>query len=305
MPPPLLRSGDRVRIVSPSSQPSRDGVARGVAMLESWGLVVEIGAHAFDREGHYLAGRDADRLADLNDALRDPGVRTIFAARGGKGAYRIAGDLDFAAAARDPKPIVGFSETTILHLALWRNARVGGFHGPHIEWQDVSAGLAGERLRQALFAPDTITIHRDFSEITAGVTSPGVATGTLMGGNLDMIATAVGWTCPPFDGCILLVEDIDKPIGRLDRALTQLIRSGLLAGVRGVAVGQFIRCADPKPGKWSVVDVLRDRLLPLGVPVLGGLPIGHGPDPWTIPLGTSATLDADAGTLTIAPHAAR
>ena len=109
-------------------------------MLGSWGLVVEIARHAFDAHGHYLAGRDEDRLADLNDALRDPGVRAIVATCGGKGAYRIADGLDFAAARADPKPLVGFSETTILHLALWQRCRVGGLHGPHAAWVDAFNG---------------------------------------------------------------------------------------------------------------------------------------------------------------------
>ena len=87
---PRLRSGDRVRLVSPASPPERHQVAYGARLLESWGLRVEIGAHAFDTHGHFLAGRDEDRLADFNDALRDPGVRAIFSTRGGKGAYRIA-----------------------------------------------------------------------------------------------------------------------------------------------------------------------------------------------------------------------
>ena len=115
---PRLRAGDRVRLVSPASTPEREQVARSAEPLTTWGLTVEIGRHVFDRFGHYLAGRNEDRLADLNDALRDPGVRAILATRGGKGAYRIASGLDFAAARRDPKPLVGFSDVTILHLVL-------------------------------------------------------------------------------------------------------------------------------------------------------------------------------------------
>ena len=124
--PPRLRTGDRVRLVSPASPPEREHLARGAGILSGWGLNVEVGRHAFDSFGHYLAGRDEDRLADLNDALRDPGVRAILSTRGGKGAYRIASGLDFAAARRDPKPLVGFSEVTYLHLALWRRCRLVG-----------------------------------------------------------------------------------------------------------------------------------------------------------------------------------
>jgi len=266
------------------------------------GLSVEIGEHAFDSFGHYLAGRDDDRLSDMNDALRDPGVRAIFATVGGKGAYRIAHGLDFAAARRDPKPVVGFSEITILHMAMWQNCRLLGLHGPHVAWSDDWCGPeAADSLRRALMDPEPVTIRQDARVLTAKVLVEGVATGVLMGGNLDMIATSVGWACPSFDGAILLIEDVDKQIGRLDRALTQLLRSGLLDGVKGVAVGQFIRCAEEKPDKWSIVDVLYDRLSLLGVPVLGGLPIGHGSQPPTVALGARATLDTGRLTLTVEP----
>jgi muramoyltetrapeptide carboxypeptidase len=270
--------------------------------MEGWGLKVEIGAHVFDRNGHFLAGRDEDRLADFNDALRDPGVRAIFTTRGGKGAYRIAHALDFAAALRDPKPLIGYSDITILHLALWRQCRLAGFHGPHAGWDRACYGDdAADRLRRALMEPEPITIRQDPRELTAKVVVEGAATGILMGGNLNMLGRSVGWACPSFAGAILLIEAVDTFIGQIDGTLTQLRRSGCLDGLRGVAVGQFIRSAEPESGKWSVIDVLYDQLTELGVPILGGLPIGHGPHPPTVPLGTMATLDTMAGTLTIEP----
>ena len=101
-----------MRLLSPASPPDPEKVAAGIRLLESWGLKVEVGAHAFDRNGHFLAGKDEDRLSDWNEALRDRGVRAIFTTRGGKGAYRIAHALDFAAARSDPKPCIGFSDAT-------------------------------------------------------------------------------------------------------------------------------------------------------------------------------------------------
>ena len=151
---------------------------------------------------------------------------------------------------------------------------------------------------------EPVTIRQDPHEITAQVMIEGAATGVLMGGNLGMIGRAVGWVCPSFEGAILLIEAIDTFIGGIDGTLTQLRRAGCLEGVKGVAVGQFIRSAEPSPGKWSVIDVLYDHLGDLGVPVLGGLPVGHGADPLTVPLGTMATLDVRARTLTVAPAVA-
>lgn len=151
--PPRVRAGDRVRLVSPVSFPSEEVLAESVRALESWGLVVDVGKHAMDRHG-YLAGRDEDRLADLDDAYRDPGVRAVVATTGGGGAYRIADDLDFAAVRADPEPLVGFSDITNLHLALWRHCRVAGIHGFLAGAIGVPGGSAGSRARARRPAAD-------------------------------------------------------------------------------------------------------------------------------------------------------
>lgn len=299
---PRLNQGDRVIVVSPSSPPDPKNVEYGVKLLESWGLKVELGAHVFDCYGHYLAGQDRDRLADLNRALRDPDVRAVFTTRGGKGAYRIAHALDFAICRQDPKPLIGYSDITFLHLALWNACRLVGFHGPHVGWDRHYYGReAANLLRRALMEPEPIVIHQDPRELTSQVVIEGSARGILVGGNLSCIGKAVGWACPSFAGAILFIEAIDTYIGEIDATLTQLQRSGCLDGVKGVVVGQFIRSAEPRRGKWSVVDVLYDRLSELRVPVLGGLPVGHGPNPISFPLGTMATLETGTRMLTIEP----
>lgn len=178
---PRLRQGDRVRIVAPASPPTRDGVARGVKLLTSWGLQVEIGPHVFDRWG-YMAGRDEDRAADLNSAFRDPGVRAIFTARGGKGAYRIVDDLDLVAARRDPKPLVGFSDISHVHLALWARAGLASLHGPFANWSDEWTGPASaEALRSALMTTESVVLQQQRGEVTTPVTVDGTATGVLVG----------------------------------------------------------------------------------------------------------------------------
>lgn len=298
--PPRLKPGDGVRLVSPASPPTRHGVERAVQLFTSWGLEVEVADHVFDELGHYLAGTDEDRLADLNDALGDPGVRAVFATRGGKGAYRIVEGVDFEAARRDPKPLVGFSDITILHLGIWKRSRVAGLHGPLANWDDAYCGPeSAEALRRALMTTEPIVLTRNPEALTAAVRVEGKATGFLMGGNLDMVAMAVGAGLPDLAGAILLIESTDLGLGRADRALTQLMNAGCLAGIAGVAVGQFLGYREAEPGRWTIVDVLVDRLTSLGVPVLGGLPIGHGWHPPTVPLGTRATIDTDAGTLSV------
>lgn len=295
-----------MRIVAPACPPSREEVARGVDLLTSWGLQAELGEHVFDQWG-YMAGRDEDRVADLNAAFRDPGVRAVIAALGGKGTYRIVDDLDTDALERDPKPVVGFSDITHLHLALWSRCRLAALHGPFAKRDDTYTGPASaEALRRALMTTDPVTLHRNPSEATADVTVEGTATGFLMGGNLDAIRTETGAGLPSLRGAILFLEhQRGTGLGEVDRALTQLTRSRALDGLRGVALGQFIGFerddGDPTLGGWGIRDILHDRLAGLGVPVLGGLPAGHGSNPPTIPLGTQATIDTATGTLTVLP----
>lgn len=292
-----LTAGDIVRLVSPASTPSEADLESCIGFLEGLGLRPQLGVHALDRLG-YLAGRDEDRLADLNDAIRDPSVRAIIATRGGKGAYRIADGVDFAAMRANPKVLIGFSEITILHLSIWQQCAVPGIHGA--AWNPIQSGATSSKSFERAISTmvDTI-VHSDEAEPTAGLTTSGKVQGTLLGGNLDMIATAAGWALPSLDGAILLIEDVEKGLGHIDRILTRLIKSGYLASIAGVAVGQFANFA-PSKGL-TVVDVLRDRLGVLGVPVLGGLPLGHGDNALAIPIGTESTLDADNKTLTVSP----
>jgi muramoyltetrapeptide carboxypeptidase len=187
-------------------------------------------------------------------------------------AYRIAERVDFNALRRDLKPLVGFSDITNLHLAIYKHTGVLGVHGA-IFGPD---GSANERaLRDALMRQDDIVVVARAEEITAAVTQPGVTHGRLLGGNLNAIATAAGWALPSLRGAILLLEAVNMGIGQVDRQLTMLTKAGHLS------------------------DVLKGHLHALDVPVLGGLPLGHGDDPQSVLVGALATLEAETGRLVI------
>lgn len=298
--PAALRPGDTVMLVSPSGPTRPERVARGIELLTSWGLRPVPAPNAYARRG-YLAGDDALRAADLNAAFADPAVRGVICTRGGYGAQRMVDMIDMSAVRRDPKVVAGFSDITALQLALWRGARLASVHGPGAAWLDERTPAASaESLRTALMSPEPVVIPRVPTEETASVVVPGTATGPLLGGNLCLLVSSVGTPdMPDLTGAILLIEDVAEPPYKVDRMLTHLRRTGLLNGLAGVAVGQFTDCADD----WavSVAEVLADRLGDLGVPVLGGLPIGHGAGQLTVPVGVPATLDTAAGTLTVSP----
>lgn len=305
---PRLRPGDRVAVVSPASTPDRAAVECGVTVLESWGLVPEVGAHAFDRHA-FRAGTDADRHADLATALADPGVRAVFATRGGKGSYRIADRFTGSTSAQPPL-LVGFSDVTVLQLRLLLDGVARPVHAPMVAGLADLGPDAAEQLHRVLTTAEPVRVASAPAEPTAvltiaGGSGSGAVSGALLGGNLDSLATAAGWALPPLRGAILLLEAVNQRLGHIDRQLTMLRNAGHLDGIVGVAVGRFTDCGPgvDEPADWSLLDLLAEHLGRWGVPVLGGLPLGHGPDPASVPIGTAATLDVSAGLLTVAAAA--
>ena len=212
-------------------------------------------------------------VEDLNSALRDPAVRAIAVT----GSHRMLDDLDLAAVRADPKPIIGTGGTTFVHLELWRTCGLAGWHGDTADLSDTGP----------------VVVRGD------DVMVPGTAAGTLLGGSLGALRAMVGVGLPDLDGAILLLTgERTQGLGQVDRQLTHLLRAGVLAGVRGVAVGRFAGFDGYADRGWTLRDVLFDRLGGLGVPVLGGLPVGPGER--AVPIGARANLDADAGVLTVA-----
>lgn len=300
--PRRLVPGDTVAVVATSGPLVPERLARGVRLLESWGLRVRVGPHALDRDPRnaHLAGTDADRAADLQAAWCDPEVSAVLVGRGGSGVTRLLDLLDWAAmAAAGPRVLVGFSDVTALHEAVATHLGLASLWGP------MPAGLAlgddppdaptAEHLRRTLFEPDTVRTIA--AESTTPVVS-GRATGVLVGGTLTLLASTVGAPeSRPAAGGIAFLEDVGEPAFRLDNRLTQLLRTGWFDAVQGVVLGTWTDCGP------DAQDVLLDRLGRLGVPVLAGLPFGHGRPALTIPMGVEAELDADRGTLTLAEPA--
>ncbi|TDD10875.1 LD-carboxypeptidase [Nonomuraea deserti] len=291
-----MQPGDTVAIVSPSGPPNAVMLRRGVERLEALGLKVVVGAHALDRqELDYLAGSDAARAADLQAAWCDPAVSAVFCCRGGYGAARLLDRLDWnAMRAAGRKVLVGSSDITALHNAFAVELGVPTLHGPMPASQIMAdekrpEPQSWESLRAALFGAGgpahDYRVHGD------RVLVPGRAEGVLSGGNLSLLASMCGtrWQ-PSFQGRIAFLEDVTEEPYRIDRMLTQLSQAGVFEGVRGIALGSWVDCGDPYP-------VLRERLAPLGVPVVAGLPVGHGSPQMSVWLGALGVIDTESCSL--------
>jgi muramoyltetrapeptide carboxypeptidase len=296
-----LRPGSKVAVVAPAGPVDEKLLRRGIAVLESWGLRVEVGAHVLDRHPTlpYLAGLDVHRAADLQKAWCDPSVDAVMCARGGYGAMRMLDLLDWSAMAEaGPKLFTGSSDITALHEAIGSRLDVVTLFSPFVA-SAVSLDAGGQKhLRQTLFEPESVLTLTGAAATSLG---DGMATGMIVGGNLSLLAAGVGAPggfVPP-DESIVLLEDVHEDLYRIDRMLTQLLRAGWFTGATGVALGSWTGCATLD----GVRDVVEDLLVGLGIPVVWELGFGHCADQLTIPLGAEATLDADQCTLTLAEPA--
>ncbi|WP_199520347.1 LD-carboxypeptidase [Kitasatospora sp. MBT63] len=298
--PPHLLPGDRVAVAAPAGPVDPALLARGTALLTSWGLEVTVLPHVHDRHLGHLAGRDHDRAADLTEALADPAVRAVFCARGGYGTQRTVDLVDWARLADAPPTVLaGSSDVTALHEACAVRLGTTTLHSP----MPATAALTDHpanaaHLHEVLFQPEKVT------ELPLGAAplSGGTAEGRLAGGNASLLAASIGTpTALPPDGCLLLLEETGEEPYRLDRILTQLLRAGVLDRAAGIVLGDFTDCGDPD----EVRALLADRLGRLGVPVAAGLPAGHGELQLTVPLGTRARLTPAALRLLEPPLAAR
>jgi len=288
-PPPALQPHDRVAVIAPASGFDRASFEAGLALIAArYRTTHEPGL--FERH-RYLAGDDARRLAELTGALADPQVRGVFCARGGYGATRLLRELAAGAPPGEPKPLVGFSDITALHLWLQSHGRIS-IHGPVL----TQLGRLPEATRRRLF--ELLESRTPAPPLTGtGTYVGGSAEGPLLGGNLSVFSRIMGTSCmPPLEGAVLLLEDQGERPYRLDRMWTHLELAGVFRRVRGVVLGSFTACEEPG-APYTSAEVLRELARATGLPCAAGFPIGHGEVNEPVPLGVRVHLDADAARL--------
>lgn len=298
--PRALAPGDLVAVVAPGSRPDPADLEIGVEHLRARGLRVRVGRHVMDRYGH-MAGADRDRAADLMEAFLDDEVRGIVCARGGSGSSRIVPHLDFVAIASRPKVFVGYSDVTVLHLALARHAGWPTFYGP-MAATELGSSCSGDAC--GLWAltgsrePVGVLGSARSAEVRAVV--GGAVEGILAGGTLCVIESAIG---TPYSldarGRILALEDADEPAWRVDRMLTHLGHAGILDAAAGFVLGSLAHPALSDPDDLPESQSVSDHVASLRKPTLAGYPFGHIPQPVALPLSCRVRLDADARTLTL------
>lgn len=304
--PKRLAEGDTVGLVLPASAAfERDDVMIAKEQLEVLGFKVVIGDHAFDRHG-YFAGKDRDRADDVNRMFADDRIAGVVCYTGGWGAPRILPYLDYDLIARKPKVLIGYSDITALLNAIHQRTGLVTFHGP--VGGSTFDPYTIENVRRVVMTAEPAGVlapppkkPNDLIDRTNRVLriSPGKATGRLAGGNLTLLAALMG---TPYEvdtrDAIVFLEDIREELYRVDRMLTQLALGGKFTDAAGTVFGRCTECSYRGPS-FSLEDILRDRFGGAGRPMISGLSFGHIEPKLTLPVGVMATLDGDAGTLSL------
>ena len=303
--PARLEPGDTVALVSPGHAVfERQPFTVARESLEALGLQVRESPNLRARRGQY-AGTAQQRADDLNAMFADDSVHGILAMNGGSGANHVLPLLDYAAIARKPKFFGGYSDMTSLINAVNRHTGLVTFHSPMgvSSWNRFNA----EHWRRLVMDGEALTLANptDTGELLAprqhriSTLRGGRARGRIVGGNLAVLVSLAGspyW--PDFDGAVLVLEDINELIYRVDRMFTTLELSGALGRVAAVVLGGFTNCTPGEGyGSLTLDEVFDDWLLPLGVPVFAGASFGHIGQQLTLPLGLPVEVDADAGTI--------
>jgi len=306
--PPRLRRGDVIGLVAPSGHTDAAAIDKAVRNIGILGCRVKQGANLRAMFGNY-GGTARQRLDDLHTMFADPEVTAIWPIRGGSGCISLLAGLDYALIRAHPKILLGYSDITALHLAIYRHAGLVTFHGPVAS--STLSDYAMEQLQAVLMDPQPQTVipmssanaYRGLSEPQYAVhtTHPGMATGCLMGGNLSMVSALAGTPyAADIAGTLLFLEDVNEAPYRIDRWMTQLDLAGGLHNAAAVMIGICEHCEaqDAEPSL-TLDQTLALHLDPLIIPAVTGYSFGHIRNQCTLPLGVPATLDTRRQTITL------
>jgi len=290
--PPYLKKGDTIGLVCPSGTLPVKKAATCISTLEAWGYKVKIGK-TLGTQHHYFSATDEARAADLQEMLDDKNVQAVLCGRGGYGMSRIIDLLDFKTFKKHPKWVIGFSDITLLHNHCTQALKIASLHAPmagafnngqsNNEWVlSLKHALAGKKA--------------NYKAATHALNKLGTASGKLVGGNLTLVAHAVGSVSGlQTKNVILFLEDIGEYKYNIDRMMIQLKRAGMLTNLAGLIVGGFTQTKDSDPAFGaSVYEIIQFAVAEYGYPVCYDFPVSHDKENYALKHGMEYALEVTA-----------
>jgi muramoyltetrapeptide carboxypeptidase len=292
--PRALQPGDRIAVVSPASPFAREEFDRGIEELRRLGFEPVYDESVFARRG-FVSGDPSLRAAAIHAAWSDPSIAGLIGVRGGYGSVQLLPLLDRELARRARKPFIGYSDLTSILTFLTTGCGLVAFHGPMLAGR-LGAGeprYDRDSFRRALCAREPMG---ELAPTGLETIRRGDASGVLLGGTLSPIlgSLATPFAFAPPDGYVLFLDEVAERPYRLDRMVTQLRQTGLLAKASAVVVGELPKCDEPA-GDVSGRATIADALSSFSGPIVAGFPSGHTTGPaMTLPFGVRCRVVADA-----------
>lgn len=289
--PDSLRPGDTLGIVAPGGAVDLSVIREGEKIIRRMGFTVMVPDDLLDPQA-YLAAPDRKRAEVFNRMFDDSSIQGIVCARGGFGAMRMLSHVDFDLIRRHPKIVVGFSDVSALLVNIYQKSQMVTYHGPVLITLPHASDMTLDMLESALLSGPSYRIDTDALHILL----PGSARGQLIGGNLSTLCHLAGTPyMPSFVDHVVFLEDVNEPLYKIDRMLTQLQLSGVFEQIRGVILGVFENCGDVN----ALHALVQDKFASYRIPVVAGMASGHVADNLTLPIGFTAIIDTRAGTVSI------
>jgi muramoyltetrapeptide carboxypeptidase len=287
----MLKTGARIAVVAPGGRVRSEKLNFPLSRLQDCGWEYVFGHHVYDQHRYYAGSREA-RLRDLIWALTTPDIDAVWFARGGSGTGQLLSGIPWNSL--DGRPVIGFSDATVLHISLF-NAGIASVHGPGLASLGVDDesvdGFSWDALRSLLCEGRDTPLT---GQLLCGPAE--VVHGHLIGGNLTVIASLAGTKhAMKADGAIVVLEDVNEPTYKIERYLWQLIESNCLSGAVGIGLGELKGCGRNDESPDYLKEAVRETMERLSIPVLWGLPIGHGRRNVAFRHGVAATLDPSSG----------
>lgn len=306
--PKKLNPGDVIGIISPaSSTDDFTKVNRGVSYLEKVGYRVEIGKNVGQESG-YLAGSDAQRVADIHEMFKNKNIKAIFSIRGGYGSGRLLDKIDYKIIRSNPKIFVGYSDINALQVAFFSKTGLITFAGPMVavDFHDEVSKFTEEVFWRTITSNKPIGRIKNPRNEKIYVLNKGRAVGRILGGNLSLLTSLYGTEYfPKLKGAILLLEDVNEAPYRIDRMLNQLRLAKVFKQIKGIILGHFVDCIEPDPTKrtFSLNEVIIEYFQGLKIPVVYNIRHGHVKENITIPYGLRCVLNASRDYIEITENA--
>lgn len=290
-----IKSGDKVAVIAPCGQiGDKNKIDSAVKYLKSLGLKPVFGKHLL-KVRRYMAGTDLERAADINTAFADPEIKAIFCVRAAAGGTRVLPYIDYELARATPKPLIGFCDNAAIQIALYQKIKLVSYNG-FVMTYDFKNGNLDNLIKDNLKK----LLNCELFEIKSGKTlQKGSAEGTLICSNLTVLTRMAGTPYfPDLKNKILLLEEVNEPVYKIDLMLQQLKQQKNFDKLKGIIFGQFTGVkADKEDG--TIKDCLKDFLQGTNLPAIYDFNFGHTPSRHVLPLGAKVSLNADKATLKI------